>query len=151
MEVDRYPYPTSPGSRPMKIHRYGLGAVCMIIFGVRRSSAAKVCYELLWYPNTYDFARGLALSTHSSLPSAAIVEQSGRRVLPFLDPSASPVGAAFLFLSPPAGGGESSYSSSSFSGKECVLELSDDESDTTWRREIFRVPLAFFLVFPGTS
>ena len=28
------------------------------------------------------------------------VEQSGRRVLPFLDPLASPEGAAFLFFSP---------------------------------------------------
>ena len=112
----------------------------------------KECYELLWYPNTYDFARGLALSSHSSSPSAAVVEQSGRRVLPFLDPSASPVGAAFLFLSPPAGGGESSSSSSSFLREECVLELSDDESDTTWRRELLRVPVAFFLAFfSGTT
>ena len=108
----------------------------------------KVCYELLWYPNTYDFARGLALSSHLSSPSAAVVEQFGRRVLPFLDPSASPVGAAFLFLSPPAGGGASSSSSSS-SWEECVAELSDDESDDAWRRELFRVPLAF-LVFSGT-
>ena len=86
------------------IRRYGLGADYIIIFDVRRSSAAKVWYELLWYLNTYDFARGLALSSHSSSPSAVVVELSGRRVLPFLDPLASPVGAAFLFLSPPAGG-----------------------------------------------
>ena len=98
--MNRYPYPTSPRSRPTNIRRYRLGAVCIIIFGIRGSSATKVCYELLWYPNTYDFARGLALSSHSSSPSAVLVEQSGRRVLPFLDPSASPVGAAFLFLSP---------------------------------------------------
>ena len=71
--MDRYPYPTSPGSRPT-IHRYGLVAACIIIFGVRESSATKECYELLWYPNTYDFARGLALSSHSSSPSAAVVE-----------------------------------------------------------------------------
>ena len=132
----------------MKIHRYGLGVVCIIIFGVRRSSATKVCYELLWYPNTYDFARGLALSSHSSSPSTAVVELSGRRVLPFLDPSASPVGAAFLFLSPPTEGGASSSSSSSL-GEECVAELSDDEFDDAWRQEIFRFPLAF-LVFSGT-
>ena len=68
------------------IHQYGLGADCIIIFDVRRSNAIKVCYELLWYPITYDFARGLALSSHSSSPSAEVVEQSGRRVLPFLDP-----------------------------------------------------------------
>ena len=129
--MTRYSYPTSPRNRPTRIRRYGLGADCMIIFGVRRSSAIKVCYGLLWYPNTYDFARGLALSNHSSSLSAAVVEQSGRRVLPFLDPPASPVGAAFLFLSPPAGGGEPSSSSSSFSREECVSELSDDESDTT--------------------
>ena len=86
--MDRYPYLTSPRSRPTKICRYGLGAICIIILGVRRSSATKVCYELLWYPNTYDFARGLALSSNSSSPSAAVVEQSGRKVLPFLDPSA---------------------------------------------------------------
>ena len=136
----------------MRIRRYGLRADYMIIFGVRESSAIKVCYELLWYLNTYDFARGLALSNHSSSLSAAVVEQSGRRVLPFLDPPASPVGAAFLFLSPPAGGGEPSSSSSSFSREECVSELSDDESDTTWRRELFRVPVAFFLIFfSGTS
>ena len=116
----RYSCPTSPRNRPTMIRRYGLGAVCIIIFGVRRSSATKVCYELLWYPNTYDFARGLALSSHSSSSSAAVVEQSGRRVLPFLDPSASPVGAAFLFLSPPVKGGETSSSFSSFPREECV-------------------------------
>ena len=126
-----YSYPTNPRNRPTRIRRYGLGADCIIIFDVRRSSAAKVCYELLWYPNTNDFARGLALSSHSSSPSAAVVEQSGRRVLPFLDPSAYPVGAAFLFMSPRAGGGEPSSSSSSCSREECVLELSDDESNTT--------------------
>ena len=85
--MTRYSYPTSPRNRPTRIRRCGLGADCMIIFDVRRSSAIKVCYELLWYPNTYDFARGLALSSHSSSSSATVVEQSGRRVLPFLDPS----------------------------------------------------------------
>ena len=125
--MDHYPYPTSPGSR-LTIHRYGLVVAYIILFGDRGSSATKECYELLWYPNTYDFARGLALSSHSSSPSAAVVELSGRRVLPFLDPSASPVGAAFLFLSPPVGGGASSSSSSS-SGEECATESSDGESD----------------------
>ena len=132
----------------MKIRRYALGAICIIIFGVRRSSATKECYELLWYPNTYDFPRGLALGSHSSSPSAAVVELSGRRVLPFLDPSACLVGAAFLFLSPLSGGGASSSASSS-SGEDCVVEFSDGESDDAWRRELFRVPLAF-LVFSGT-
>ena len=120
----------------------------MIEFDVRRSSATKVCYELLWYSNTYDFARGLALSSHSSSLSVVVVEQSGRRVLPFLDPSASPVGAAFLFLSPATEGGASSSSSSS-SGEDCAVESSDGESDDAWRRELFRAPLAF-LVFSGT-
>ena len=63
-----------------------------------------------------------------------------------LGPFGPTVGAAFLFLSPPAGGGASSSSSSS-SWEECVAELSDDESDTTWRRELLQVPVAFFLAF----
>ena len=66
-----------------------------------------------------------------------------------LGPFAPPVGVAFLFLSPPTEGGASSSSASSPSGEECVAELSDDESDNTWCRELFRVPLAF-LVFYDT-
>ena len=112
-----YSCPTSPRNHPTMIHRYGLGADCIIIFDIRRRSAAKVCYELLWYPNTYDFARGLALSSHSSSPSAAVVEQSGRRVLPFMDPSASPVGVAFLFLFPLAGGENLHLCSPRFHGR----------------------------------
>ena len=130
------------------IHRYWLVTACIIAFGVRESSATKEYYELLWYPNTYDLPRGLALGNHSSSLSSAAVELSGRSVLPFLDPSASLVGAAFLFLSPPVGGGASSSSSSS-SGEECTIESSNGESDDAWRRELFRVPLAF-LVFSGT-
>ena len=108
-------------------------------------------HELFWYPDTYDFARGLALSGHSSSPSSVLVEQSGGRVLPFLDPSASPVGEAFLFFSPPAGG-EASFFSSSSSWEESASESSDDESDNTWRRELLRVPMAFFLAsFSGTT
>ena len=72
--MTRYSYPMSPRNRLTRIRRYGLGADCIIIFDVRRSSATKVCYELLWYLNTYDFARGLALSNHSSSLSAAVVE-----------------------------------------------------------------------------
>ena len=131
------------------IHRYWLVAACIIAFDVRESSATKESYELLWYPNTYDLPGGLTLGNHSLSPSSAVVELSGRRVLPFLDPSASPAGAAFLFLSPPVGGGASSSSSSSSSGEECAAESSDGESDDAWRRELFRVPLAF-LVFSGT-
>ena len=71
-------------------------------------------------------------------------------VLPLLDPSASPVGEAFLFLSP-SSGRESSFSSSSL-GKESASGPSDDESDITWRRELLRVPVAFFLAFfSGTT
>ena len=103
---------------------------------------------MLWCPDTYDFARGLTLGSHSSPQSAAVVAQSGRRVLPFLDPSASPVGTAFLFLSPGLGaGGELSSSSSSSSWEECASESSNDESNTTLRRRPFQVPAAFFLVF----
>ena len=121
------------------------------MFDVRKNCAIGEYYESLWYPDTYDFARGLALSSHSSSPLAAVVEQSGRRVLPFLDPSASLVGEAFLFFSPPAWG-EASFSSSSFSGEESASEPSDDESNTTWRRELLRVPVAFFLAFfSGTT
>ena len=103
------------------------------------------------YFDTYDLPWGLALGNHSSSISSAAVELSGRRVLPFLDPPASPVGAAFLFFSPPAGGEEASFSSSS-SWEECASESSDDESDTTGHRELFRVPVAFFLAFfSGTT
>ena len=70
-------------------------------------------HELFWYPDTYDVARGLVLGGHSSSPSSALVEKSGGRVLPFLDPPASSVGEAFLFFSPPTRGEASFFSSSS--------------------------------------
>ena len=109
-------------------------------------------YESLWYPDTYDLARGLALCGHSSLPLSALVEYSKGGVFPLLDPSASPVGAAFFFFPPPAGGGEVSSSSSLSSREECALESSDGESDTSWRRALFQVPVAFFLAFfSGTT
>ena len=65
--------------------------------------AQKRNYKSLRNPDTYDLARGLALEGHSSSPSLALAELSGGRVLPLLDPSASPVGEAFLFFSPPPG------------------------------------------------
>ena len=34
----------------------------------------KTYQELLWYPDTYDFARGLSLGNHSSSLKAAAVE-----------------------------------------------------------------------------
>ena len=108
-------------------------------------------HELFWNPDTYDLARGLALEGHSSSPPLALVEQSGGRVLPFLYPPASPVGEAFLFFSPPAGG-EASYFSSLSSWEESASGSLDDESDNTWRRELLRVPMAFFLAFfSGTT
>ena len=104
--------------------------------------AQKRNYKSFRNPDTYDLAGGLALEGHPSSPSSALAEQLGGRVLPFLDPSASPIGEAFLFFSP-SSWGEASFSSSSL-GEESASESSDDESDTTWRRELLRVPLAFF-------
>ena len=89
----------------------------------------KINYKSFWNPDTYDLAGGLALEGHSSSPTLALAELSGGWVLPLLDPSASPVGEAFLFLSP-SSGRESSFSSSSL-GKESASEPSDDESDIT--------------------
>ena len=40
----------------------------------KESCAVNKYYELLWYPDTYDFSTGLALSGHSSLSSLALVE-----------------------------------------------------------------------------
>ena len=129
------------------IHRYWLVAACIIIFGVRESSAAKECYELLWYPNTYDLPRGLALGNHSSSPSSAAVELSGRRVLPFLDIS-PPSWGGLPFLISPSWRGSIFFFFLVFGGG-LRRRVIDGESDDAWRRELFRVPLAF-LVFSGT-
>ena len=56
------------------MRRAGLWVGCIIIFDIRKSCAIKEYYELLWYPDTYDFARALALLGHSSSPSSALVE-----------------------------------------------------------------------------
>ena len=56
------------------MRRAGLWVGCINIFDIRESCAIKEYYELLWYLDTYDFARGLALSGHSSPPSSALVE-----------------------------------------------------------------------------
>ena len=126
----------------------GLQVVC----GIRRTlRGTKKNYKSFRNPDTYDLAGGLALEGHSPLSSPVFAEQSEGRVLPFLDPSASPVGEAFLFFSPPAEG-EASFSSSPSSREESASESSDDESDNTWRWELFRVPVAFFLAFfSGTT
>ena len=47
---------------------------CKNIFDIRESCAINEYYELLWYLDTYDFARGLALGGHSSPPSLASME-----------------------------------------------------------------------------
>ena len=107
--------------------------------------------KLFGSPDTYDLARGLALGGQSSSSSLALAEQSRERVFPFLDPSASLVGEAFLFFPPPIGG-EASFFSSSSSWEESSSESSGDESDNTWRRALLRVPVAFFLAFfSGTT
>ena len=84
----------------------GLQVVCSIRKAPR---GEKKNYKSSRSPDTYDLARGLALEGHSSSPSPTLADQSGGRVLPFLDPSASLVGEAFLFFSPPLG--ERLYSS----------------------------------------
>ena len=68
-----YSHPTNLGIRSMK-RRTRPWADYMIIFGVRRYCAIKERHELFWYPDTYDFPRGLALDGHSSSPSSALVE-----------------------------------------------------------------------------
>ena len=75
-------------------------------------------------PDTYDLAGGLALEGHSSSPTSMLAELSGGIVLPFLDPSASLAGEAFLFLPSPTGG-ETFFFSSSSSGEESASESSD--------------------------
>ena len=109
----------------------------------RHYVAKRKTMKLFGSPDTYDLARGLALGGQSSSSSLALAEQSGGRVFPFLDPTAFLVGEAFLFFPPPAGGEASFFSSSPF-WEECASVSSDDESDSTGRRELFRVPVAFF-------
>ena len=146
-----YSHPTYPRTRSTK-REDRPWADYRVVCGIRKTPCdKKKNYKSSRSPDTYDLARGLALEGHSSSSSSALVEQSGGRVLPFLDPSASPVGEAFLFFSPPAGG-EASFFSSSSSWEESASESSDDESDNTWRRELLRVPVAFFLAFfSGTT
>ena len=80
-------------------------------------------YKSFRNPDTYDLAGGLALEGHSSSPMLVSAKLSGGIVLPLLDPSASPVGEAFLFLSPSSG--RESSSSSSSSGEESASEPSE--------------------------
>ena len=70
----------------------------------RHYVAKRKTMKLFGSPDTYDLSRGLALEGHSSSSSPTLAEQSGGRVLPFLDPSASLVGEAFLFFPPPRWG-----------------------------------------------
>ena len=71
--MKRYSHPTNPGSRSTN-RRAEPWADCMIEFGVRRYHTLEERHKLFWYPDTYDFARGLALDGHSSLPSLVLVE-----------------------------------------------------------------------------
>ena len=128
--MKRYSHPTNPRTRSMK-REDRPWVDYRVVCGIRKTPCdKKKNYELFRSPDTYDLARGLALEGHSSPPSLALVELSGGRVLPFLDPSASPVGEAFLFFSPPVVG-EASFFSSSSSWEESASESSDDESDHT--------------------
>ena len=125
---------SSPPMGPVShstMHRAGPWVGCINIFDIRKSCAKNEYYELPRYPDTYDFARGLALGCHFSSSLSVSVEQSGGRVFPFLDPTASSKRAAFLFFSPPAGGGEVSSSSSSSSREEGASGPSNEESDTS--------------------
>ena len=145
-----YSYPTSPRNRPTKICRYGLGAVCIIIFGVRRSGAIE--HTMNYY--------GIRILTTS--PGACPWVTTRRRCR---RPSwSSPEGGSFpsWTLRPPRMGrpsfsclprlGGELFSSSSFPWEECASESSNNESDTNLRRRPFRVPVAFFLAFfAGTS
>ena len=76
--------------------------------------------------DTYDLARRLALGGQSSSSSLALAELSGGRVLPFLDPSASLVGEAFLFFPHPTGGEAFFFSSSPLWEESTSESLSDD-------------------------
>ena len=71
--MKRYSHPTNPGSRSTN-RRAEPWVECIIEFGVRRYCTIEERHELFWYPDTYDFARGLALDGHSSPLSSALVE-----------------------------------------------------------------------------
>ena len=102
---------------------------------------------------TYDFAERLALFGHSSLPSSALGGVVRQRGLPFPRPLGLPRWGGLPLLSSLRWGGEFSSSSSSFSREEGVSDSSDDESDTTMLRALFRVPVVFFFLafFSGTT
>ena len=143
----RYSCPTSPRNHPTMIHRYGLGADYIIIFGVRRSSAIK--HTMNYY--------GVRILT--TLPGASPWVTTRRRCRrpswSSLEGGSFPswtlrpprLGRPSFSCLPRLWGGELSSSSSSFSWEECTWELSDDESDITLRRRPFRVPVAFFSAF----
>ena len=100
-EVKRYSRPMNSGSRSTN-RRAELWADYIIKFGVRKCQITEKCHKLFEYPDAYDFARGLALSSHSSSPSSVAVELSGRRVLPFLDPLPPPGWGSLPFLISPS-------------------------------------------------
>ena len=110
------PHPTGPTTRSMKRgdhHRpdYGQNAALEGHYATRKKLHIKD-------PDTYDLAGRLALEGHSSSPTMVLAKLSGGIVLPLLDPSASPIGEAFLFFSPSSG-----RETSSSSGEESASSL----------------------------
>ena len=71
--MKHYSHPTNQWSRSTNCQAEPW-ADCMIEFGVRRYRIIEERHKLFRYPDTYDFARGLVLGGHSSLPSSASVE-----------------------------------------------------------------------------
>ena len=68
--MKRYSHLTNRGSR-LTNRQAEPWANFMIEFGVRRYCTIEERHKLFWYLDTYDFARGLTLDGHSSLPSSA--------------------------------------------------------------------------------
>ena len=149
--MNRCSSPTGPKTHPKRIRRYGLWMDCMIMFGMIRSNKTK-------HTRTIMASRYLRLCQGLVPGQPLLIAVSGccgvvRKEGPsLLGPFSLPRWGGLPFLVSPAGGGELSSSSSSFSWEECASEFSYDESDKTLCRRPFRVPVAFFLVFfTGTS
>ena len=68
--MKRYSHPMNPGSRST-IRRAKPWADCMIEFGVRKYRIIEERHKLFGYQDTSNFAKGLTMDGHSSLPSSA--------------------------------------------------------------------------------